>query len=141
MDAVSARDHIQEAVSVASILASNLSRLAAELILWSTKEFSRVKLSDDWSTGSSIMPQKRNPDAAAQTLLEAIEQELATLLGRGSKRILKDRYIKYRNMGEYSSHFKVAVANEISQLQGYVAQGVRVIKRRRRSKRNDSPKS
>ena len=64
MDAVSARDHMQEVVSSAAILASHLSRLSTELILWSSKEFSRVRLSDDWSTGSSIMPQKRNPDAA-----------------------------------------------------------------------------
>lgn len=64
MDAVSARDHMQEVICMASILASHLSRLSAELILWSSKEFSRVRLSDDWSTGSSIMPQKRNPDAA-----------------------------------------------------------------------------
>jgi argininosuccinate lyase len=64
MDAVSARDHMQEVVSVTAILASHLSRLATELILWSSKEFSRIRLSDDWSTGSSIMPQKRNPDAA-----------------------------------------------------------------------------
>ena len=64
MDAVSARDHMQEVVSDAAILASHLSRIAGELILWSSKEFSRVRLSDDWSTGSSIMPQKRNPDAA-----------------------------------------------------------------------------
>ena len=64
MDAVSARDHMQEVICAASILASHLSRLSAELILWSSKEFSRVRLSDDWSTGSSIMPQKRNPDAA-----------------------------------------------------------------------------
>ena len=64
MDAVSARDHMQESVGACAIIASHLSRLAAELILWSSKEFSRVRLSDDWSTGSSIMPQKRNPDAA-----------------------------------------------------------------------------
>jgi argininosuccinate lyase len=64
MDAVSARDHLQEAAAACSILASHLSRLSSELILWSSKEFSRVRLSDDWSTGSSIMPQKRNPDAA-----------------------------------------------------------------------------
>lgn len=64
MDAVSARDHMQEMVSHCAILASHLSRLSAELILWSSKEFSRVRLSDDFSTGSSIMPQKRNPDAA-----------------------------------------------------------------------------
>lgn len=64
MDAVSTRDHLQEVASVCAILASNLSRLAAELILWSSTEFKRVRLSDAWSTGSSIMPQKRNPDAA-----------------------------------------------------------------------------
>ena len=63
MDAVSARDHMQEVIANASILAGHLSRLATELILWSSKEFSRIRLSDDWSTGSSIMPQKRNPDA------------------------------------------------------------------------------
>lgn len=64
MDAVATRDHLQEVASVCAILASNLSRLAAELILWSSPEFKRVRLSDAWSTGSSIMPQKRNPDAA-----------------------------------------------------------------------------
>ena len=64
MDAISSRDHIQELASCLSILFSNLSRLSSEIIIWSSKEFSRVKLSDDWSTGSSIMPQKRNPDAA-----------------------------------------------------------------------------
>ena len=62
MDAVSTRDHLQEVASVCAILASNLSRMAAELILWSSPEFKRVRLSDSWSTGSSIMPQKRNPD-------------------------------------------------------------------------------
>ncbi len=64
MDAVSARDHVIEAVSVCAICASHLSRLAEELIIGSSREFSRLRLSDDWSTGSSIMPQKRNPDAA-----------------------------------------------------------------------------
>ena len=58
MDAVSARDHMQEMVSHCAITASHLSRLAAGIILWSSKEFSRVRLSDDFSTGSSIMPQK-----------------------------------------------------------------------------------
>ena len=64
MDAISSRDHIQEMAACLAILFSNLSRLSSEIIIWSSKEFSRVKLSDDWSTGSSIMPQKRNPDAA-----------------------------------------------------------------------------
>ena len=64
MDAVSARDHVLEVVSVCAITATHLSRMAEELVLWSTPEFRRISLSDSWSTGSSIMPQKRNPDAA-----------------------------------------------------------------------------
>lgn len=64
MDAVSARDHVIEAASVCAILAIHLSRLAEELVLWSSREFGLVQLSEAWSTGSSIMPQKRNPDAA-----------------------------------------------------------------------------
>jgi argininosuccinate lyase len=48
----------------ASICATHLSRLAEEIVLWSTPQFGFVRLSDAWSTGSSIMPQKRNPDAA-----------------------------------------------------------------------------
>ncbi len=64
MDAVSARDHLIESVAATAILATHLSRLAEELVLWSTPEFHRARLSDAWSTGSSIMPQKRNPDAA-----------------------------------------------------------------------------
>ena len=64
MDAVSARDHLIEVTSACAIVMSHLSRMAEELVLWSTPEFRRVRLSDAWSTGSSIMPQKRNPDAA-----------------------------------------------------------------------------
>jgi len=64
MDAVSARDHVLESVAAAAILATHLSRMAEELVVWSSREFSLVQLSEAWSTGSSIMPQKRNPDAA-----------------------------------------------------------------------------
>jgi argininosuccinate lyase len=64
MDAVSARDHVLEVVGHLAILATHLSRLAEELVLWSTPEFARISLAEAWSTGSSIMPQKRNPDAA-----------------------------------------------------------------------------
>jgi argininosuccinate lyase len=64
MDAVSARDHLLEATSVCAIVMVHLSRMAEELVLWSSSEFAFVRLADDWSTGSSIMPQKRNPDAA-----------------------------------------------------------------------------
>ncbi len=64
MDAVAARDHLQEAVAVCAICMSTLSRLAEELVLWSSTEFALIRLSDRHTTGSSIMPQKRNPDGA-----------------------------------------------------------------------------
>ena len=64
MDAVSARDFAVEFMSVASICATHLSRLAEEIVIWSTDRFAFISLSDAYTTGSSIMPQKRNPDAA-----------------------------------------------------------------------------
>ncbi len=64
MDAVSARDFALEYLAAGSIAASNLSRLAEEIFLWASPAFGFVRLPDAYSTGSSIMPQKRNPDAA-----------------------------------------------------------------------------
>lgn len=64
MDAVAARDFVLEFLSAASICAVHLSRFAEELILWSTSQFDYIRLSDSFTTGSSIMPQKKNPDAA-----------------------------------------------------------------------------
>ncbi len=64
LDAVSDRDFALEALAAASICAIHLSRFAEEIVLWSTAQFGFVTLSDRFSTGSSIMPQKRNPDAA-----------------------------------------------------------------------------
>lgn len=64
MDAVAARDHQQEVASLCAIAMTHLSRMAEELVLWSTPEFGLVRIDDAYSTGSSIMPQKRNPDAA-----------------------------------------------------------------------------
>jgi argininosuccinate lyase len=64
LDAVSDRDFAIEFLTCATQTALHLSRLAEELILWASQPFGFVKLSDAWSTGSSIMPQKRNPDAA-----------------------------------------------------------------------------
>lgn len=64
MDAVSARDHLIEAASSCAIAMAHLSRLAEELVIGSSAEFGLYRLSEAWSTGSSIMPQKRNPDAA-----------------------------------------------------------------------------
>ena len=64
VDAVSNRDFILDYLSAAAICATHLSRLGAELVLWSSEEFGFVELSDAWTSGSSIMPQKKNPDAA-----------------------------------------------------------------------------
>jgi argininosuccinate lyase len=64
IDAVSARDFVLEVLAAASICAVHLSRFAEELIIWATPQFGFVRLSDRFTTGSSIMPQKRNPDAA-----------------------------------------------------------------------------
>jgi argininosuccinate lyase len=64
LDAVSDRDFALEYLSVAAIIAVHLSRLAEEMVNWSSAQFGFIRFSDAWSTGSSIMPQKRNPDAA-----------------------------------------------------------------------------
>jgi argininosuccinate lyase len=64
LDSVSDRDFALEFLSVAAITATHLSRLAEEIVIWSTPQFGFVRLSDSFSTGSSIMPQKKNPDAA-----------------------------------------------------------------------------
>jgi argininosuccinate lyase len=64
LDSVSDRDFVVEALAAATLTAVHLSRFAEELVIWSTPQFGFVKLSDKFTTGSSIMPQKRNPDAA-----------------------------------------------------------------------------
>jgi argininosuccinate lyase len=67
MDAVSDRDFAVEFCSVAALLAVHLSRLAEDLILWASAEFSYIKIADAYTTGSSLMPQKKNPDVAELT--------------------------------------------------------------------------
>jgi argininosuccinate lyase len=64
LDGVSDRDYLIELMSDFSLIMMHLSRLSEELIIWSTKEFDFIQISDEFSTGSSIMPQKKNPDAA-----------------------------------------------------------------------------
>jgi argininosuccinate lyase len=64
IDAVSNRDFVLDYLSAAATCATHLSRLGAELVLWSSQEFGFVELPDAWTSGSSIMPQKKNPDAA-----------------------------------------------------------------------------
>jgi len=67
LDAVSDRDFVLETLAATAIAAMHLSRLADEIVLWVTPQFGFVRLSDRFTTGSSIMPQKRNPDAAELT--------------------------------------------------------------------------
>src|SRR6202012_1731652 len=67
LDSVADRDFALEAIAAAAIAAVHLSRFAEEIVLWTTPQFGFVKLSDAFTTGSSIMPQKRNPDAAELT--------------------------------------------------------------------------
>ncbi len=76
LDAVSDRDFALEFLSAASICAVHLSRLAEELVIWSSAQFRFVTMSDRFSTGSSIMPQKKNPDAA-----ELIRAKIGRILG------------------------------------------------------------
>ena len=64
IDAVSNRDFVLDYLSAAATCATHLSRLGAELVLWSSEEFGFCEVSDAWASGSSIMPQKKNPDAA-----------------------------------------------------------------------------
>ncbi len=64
IDAVSGRDFALDYLGAAAVCATHLSRLGAELVLWSSEEFGFCELPDAWSSGSSIMPQKKNPDAA-----------------------------------------------------------------------------
>ena len=64
MDAVSDRDFVFEYEAAASICMMHLSRLAEEIILWSSAEFNFIELDEAYATGSSIMPQKKNPDVA-----------------------------------------------------------------------------
>jgi len=87
LDSVSDRDFALDYLSAAAQCSLHLSRLAEELIIWASPQFGFVKLSDDYSTGSSIMPQKRNPDAAelvrghSGRIMGALTSLMATMKG------------------------------------------------------------
>jgi argininosuccinate lyase len=82
LDAVSSRDFITETVSALAILGISLSRICEELIIWSTYEFGLVEIGDEYSSTSSIMPQKKNPDVAevARAKATSLQGELVTIL-------------------------------------------------------------
>ncbi len=76
LDSVSDRDFALEALAAATLCGTHLSRLAEEIVIWMTPQFGFIKLSDAFTTGSSIMPQKKNPDAA-----ELVRAKVGRLLG------------------------------------------------------------
>ena len=80
-------------------------------------------------------------EEAARQLRRVLLQELADLLSKSSRSLLKERYRKFRNMGEYSSHFRAAINREASALQGLVSSGVRRIARRQSGEPTDPPQS
>lgn len=107
LDAVSDRDFVIEFLSNASLIAMHLSRLCEELIIWSTPEFGFVELSDTVTTGSSIMPQKKNPDAA-----ELIRGRVGRVYGAlmGALTMMKGLPLAYnRDMQEDKVHLFAAV--------------------------------
>jgi argininosuccinate lyase len=77
IDAVSNRDFVLDLLSAAATCATHLSRLGAEIVLWSSEEFGFCEVSDAWASGSSIMPQKKNPDAA-----ELLRAKAPRIVGR-----------------------------------------------------------
>ncbi len=92
IDAVSSKDFALEFIAAAAICATNLSRLAEEIVLWASAQFRFVRLSDAFTTGSSIMPQKRNPDAA-----ELVRGKAGRLIGHfaGLATVMKGLALAY----------------------------------------------
>src|SRR3954449_2255032 len=92
LDSVADRDFALETLAAAAICAVHLSRLAEEIVIWTTPQFGFVKLSDKFTTGSSIMPQKRNPDAA-----ELVRGKSGRVIGalNGLMIVMKDLPLAY----------------------------------------------
>jgi argininosuccinate lyase len=98
MDAVSDRDFVIEFASNASILGIHLSRICEELVIWSSSQFNYIQLSDEFCTGSSIMPQKKNPDVA-ELIRGGSSKTIASLMGLLS--LMKNQPLSYnRDMQE-----------------------------------------
>jgi argininosuccinate lyase len=107
MDAVSSRDFMAETVFALAMLASNLSKISEELIIWSTYEFRLIEISDEYSSTSSIMPQKKNPDVAeiSRSKTAVLYGELLTIMT-----ILKALPHSYnRDLQEVTPHLWSAV--------------------------------
>jgi argininosuccinate lyase len=130
IDAVSNRDFALDYLHAAAVCATHLSRLGAELVLWSSQEYGFCELPDAWSAGSSIMPQKKNPDAAELLRAKAprVVGHLAALHG-----VLHALPLTYsKDLQEDKEHlFDVAdtLALELAAARGMVA-GVRFVRER-----------
>jgi len=114
MDAVSSRDFMAETVFALAMLASNLSKISEELIIWSSYEFRLIEISDEYSSTSSIMPQKKNPDVAeiSRSKTAVLYGELMTILT-----ILKALPHSYnRDLQEVTPHLWNAVDTTRSML-------------------------
>ena len=114
MDAVSSRDFMAETVFALAMLATNLSKISEELIIWSTYEFRLIEISDEYSSTSSIMPQKKNPDVAeiSRSKTSVLYGELMTILS-----ILKALPHSYnRDLQEVTPHLWNAVDTTRSML-------------------------
>jgi len=114
LDAVADRDFALEALAAATICAVHLSRLAEEIVIWMTPQFGFVRLSDAFTTGSSIMPQKKNPDAAelvrakAGRLLASFTQLVVVMKGLPltySKDMQEDKVPPSRRSMRWSSRW------------------------------------
>lgn len=114
MDAVSSRDFMAETVFALSMLATNLSKISEELIIWSSYEFRLITVSDEYSSTSSIMPQKKNPDVAeiSRSKTSVLYGELMTVMS-----ILKALPHSYnRDLQEVTPHLWNAVDTTRSML-------------------------
>jgi argininosuccinate lyase len=130
MDAVSTRDFAIEALSAASNVMIALSRLAEELILWSTSEFGYVEIDDKFASTSSIMPQKKNPDT-----LELIRAKSGSVIGdfTASAVICKALPFSYNlDLQEITPHLQQAIATTIdcARIANAVLQTISINKRR-----------
>ncbi|WP_454692580.1 argininosuccinate lyase [Achromobacter aloeverae] len=104
IDAVGSRDHVAEFLFVSAMLGVHLSRLAEEITLWASRQFQWIRLDDAYSTGSSIMPQKKNPDIAeltrgrASRLIGSLTTMLAVLKGLPfsyNRDLIEDKYTAF----------------------------------------------
>jgi argininosuccinate lyase len=86
LDATASRDFLMEAASVLAILCVHLSRIGEEVVLWSTREFGFMTLSDEFTTSSSMMPQKKNPDVA-----ELVRGKAARAIGSANALLILEK--------------------------------------------------